>query len=403
MRLKLFTAPFIVAILTSSLIPFYAALNQNVYNDVSAYYIAVFNETLTGTMYGVNTEWVYPAGALIPIMIAGGLGVLLGGHYSAGWVLMVTILNFTATLIAGRQYSLGWKQLLIFSIIPVALTGVFYYRLEGFVIPLTIIAIMLARKYKQLAYILLTVGVLIKIWPIAVIAALWLMSDEKIKDIMKVAGYTLVMLLPSIILGGWNIISSFLIQQNMRGVQVESLYALFLFLQGGVGYHDDNINTYQIVVNPVNGEIISYFSTISILAVLIVAAVLGFTKYWRTPATASEAWLLGNIIIIVLIVFNKVGSTQFTAWLTITLLTMYVYNQSSLFKNQYVTVILAANIFSGLIYPHFYGHLLEAHWVGIALLALKHLALLTLLVYMIVDYVKQAGGNKTKKLENSLV
>jgi len=364
-------------------IPLYSLIGGNVYNDVESFYQNVFNEVLTGTVYGVNTEWVYPIVALIPMLVAGGLGLLVG-DYLAGWIIMVMVAVFTVLLLVGRKYGFTVKHYVVILVFSVAMSGVFYYRLDIVAVLLTVVAVMVSDKRKQLAYFLLVLGVFVKVWPIAVIVALWVMSSRKLYDMLSVAGYVMVVLLPSLVFGGWSVPLSFVFTQEGRGVQVESLFAVPLFLQGSEGYYDADIVSYN--VSGVGVGLLSVLSTLLLVLLLVMVVMVAFGKYWSVSASRAEAYALANIVLIGFVLFNKVGSTHFVLWLFLSLL-FTVFYVKPVETYQHVGSVLVAAVAAGLLYPYFISYLMVGEVFAISLLVLKQFMVIVLFGLNVRDYV----------------
>lgn len=379
--------------------PLFLPFGVTIHYDASVIYDRFFTGTLAGEVYGVNTEWIYPVAAQIPILAAGFIGLLVGSFLS-GWLLLVAALNFFTVYLTATRFALTHKQLAVSLLFIIPLTSIFYYRLDFIAICLTIIAVALHSGNKTLAYVVLMVAVFIKIWPLAVIAVLWLMSSSKVKDMFVVLITALTVLTPSIIFGGLGTAFSFISRQDGRGIQAESMFAIPLLLQGG-GVAQ-NVESLSFEVTGVGSDIMSTLSTVILMVTLLTVLILGFTKYWRTPASPNEAYLLGNIIVIVFILFNKVGSTQFAAWLILVLLFTHVYVKPTNIK-LFVLTTAAATVASGQMYPYLTDDLLAGGALSIMMLTVKYVMLTVLLILNIKAFlynkkVNTIMGGDIKKL-----
>ena len=79
------------------------------FGDLSLYdYWAYQVDNGTG-VYGLVTEWVYPALAFVPIWIAGALNLV---SYEVSWLAVVFVLNTAAVLLLVRRESNGGEYLL---------------------------------------------------------------------------------------------------------------------------------------------------------------------------------------------------------------------------------------------------------------------------------------------------
>jgi hypothetical protein len=369
--------------------------SEAIYYDASTIYKTFFDNTMQGEIYGVTAEWIYPVAAQLPILTAGFLGMVTG-NYISGWMLLVALLNFITMYVAAVKFKLSHKHLSIATFMAVSLSGIFYYRLDIIAMCLTVLAVILYPNYRKTAYAILTVGVFIKIWPLAVIVALWLMSANKIKDIIIVFTYTVIIILPSIIFGGTNVAFSFISKQDSRGIQAESIFAIPLLIQGNTGAQ--RLESLSFEIASPHAGLVSLISNIILLTTLAAAGILGFTKYWKTPATPKEAYLIGNIIIIVFILFNKVSSTQFSAWLILLLLFTLVYIKPENIR-VYVMTAVASTLASGQLYPYLTNDLLSAGTQSIIMLTIKHVMMLILLFLHVKTLTETFNGKVNTDLK----
>ena len=394
---KLLHPAIVWATVSSILVPLYAYIGKAIYYDAAVFYDFCFKLTSLGRLFNVDTCLIYPSGAIVPVMLAGVIGLLFG-EYLTGWMILVAVLNFATMLTVGVKYNFGHKAMMVATGGSVLMTGIFFYRLDIVAVFLTVIAVAVFDKHKQLAYFLLVFGVFVKIWPIAVIVAIWLLSNEKIKDIIKVAAYATVFLAPMIVLGGVEKTFKFITMQGERGIQIESLYAIPLFLAGNQAEFSDYSLTNEITGSGAGAMIM--FSDSIIIILLVIAGILGFTKYWRTPATLKEAFLVASIIIVSFIVFNKVGSTQFSVWLLLALLLIFVYVKPD--KMWYYTAFVLCSMAMSGLNPYYSKEMMDGEFTPIFYSMLKNATMLILVGMLIVEYVRTVFGKKNELVEKIL-
>jgi general stress protein CsbA len=378
MSSRLLSPAIVWATLTNLIIMLSQRVSPIVTGDPAGYYSFVFNKALEGEILGINSDWVYPVAAQIPIFTAGLIGQLLGS-YLLGWSLLVLLLNTAIIFILSKKFNLSHLNMAYASLLLIAISSIFYYRLDIIAIFLSLIAIMVYTKQKNLAYLLLVVGTLIKIWPIAIIFAIWLMSKNKIRDIVNVASFTVLVMSPALIIGGLSTALSFVSTQNSRGVQMESLFALPSLLKGEKAYYNQETFTYEV---PLSGlEFMSSLSNLMLIGTLIAIISFGIIKFWKNPATLNQAFLLGSMIIIAFVLFNKVGSAQFAGWVLLVVFIMRVFLKDY-YSKYYVIFGALFVIASGMLVPYLYGQLINGEAISIIFLAIKHMSLIIMLGIM---------------------
>ncbi|MET0726114.1 MAG: glycosyltransferase 87 family protein, partial [Leifsonia sp.] len=175
----------------------------------------------TGLWPGIDTDWVYPAGALVPVVLPAVFGA---AAYQFVWFLLVTAANAASLWVltdGGRRrtaFRAAWWWLAMLLVLsPVALL-----RLESFTTPLVIAALVILATRPVLASALLTVATWIKIWPAAVLLAAVIASARR-RSIAVVAAVTsLVIVVAAVAAGGLWHVTGFLSMQDGRGLQLEA-------------------------------------------------------------------------------------------------------------------------------------------------------------------------------------
>jgi hypothetical protein len=97
-----------------------------------------------------------------------------------------------------------------------------------------------------------------------------------------------------------------------------------------------------------------------------------------------------------LIVFNKVGSPQFMAWLALPLIALIYFELAN--KWFAVTCIFTIGLITNLVYPIFYMDLMSLGDLSVSLLTIRNILLVALLVYanMKLSALGKAGGIKPR-------
>lgn len=262
-------------------------------------------------------SWVYPFGALLPMLIPMAAQSLGFAGYLLLWILQVTALNawVVATLLArGARRAVYWWLAFLLAMIPIG-----FARLDAIICPLMMMALLWLADRPWAAGLLLTIGAWIKVVP----GALFLLSLVVVRRrawqlVVAGASVTLVVVGIAAAGGGLSHLASFMDQQDLRGLQIESVAATwFMFARAwdpsvGVRY-DHKLFTYQ-VETPAAYTIARMLDGALIVLVLIIGALVWLASRRRPDA----ALLWGSLAVLSgLIVTNKVGSPQFSSWLAV--------------------------------------------------------------------------------------
>lgn len=355
------------------------------YGDVSFVYEFWAGQATGGSaIVGLQTQWVYPIAALIPIL----LPVIAGpGNYPLGWIVLVTVLNagaFAYLLYSHRQNvqnriqrtAAWWWLAFLLLLGPIAVS-----RLESIVTPLAIVGLLSVLSRPALAGALLALATWIKVWPAALIAATLISIRQRKVFFLSVLITSGVIAVIAVILGGGASLFSFLGQQSGRGLQIESPFALpFLWLaaagvSGYAVYYDTDILTFQVM-----GEGTVAASEVStVLLALSFLGVLLWGLWLNRKGSAVEDLLpaLALTLTMVLIVFNKVGSPQYIGWIAAPVMAGLVWAPRKYRVVSIVALLLAA--LTQVFYPYLYGGLLAVQPVELSILSLRNLGELVLL------------------------
>lgn len=342
--------------------------------DVEGVYLGWAADAAAGTdVVGITTGFVYPLLALLPILTALAFGP---GLYSVTWLGLVTLLNagaFALLLGRGRSrralLSAAWWLLFLLLLGPVALA-----RIDAVAVPMAIVALLLVRTRPVWATVLLALATWVKIWPVALIGALFVVSRRRWRVAAAAAGTSLSILIAALALGSGPNVVSFVGEQTNRGIQIEAPVAAGWMWQaarrvpGTYLYYDQQILTFQIIGPGTNAAI----AVMTALLVLCVAAVLALAGF-RLRSGADPVRLFPPLVlalVLTLIVVNKVGSPQFSAWLAApVILGLLVHGRAWRFPAVLVLVIAGL---TQLVYPHLYDLLLVADPAMVLVLTVRN-------------------------------
>ncbi len=342
--------------------------------DVEVVYLGWATDAASGVdVAGITTNFVYPVLALLPILASLTFGPDL---YAATWLGLGTLLNAGAfALLIGRgrnrrgQVAAAWWLGFLLLLGPIALA-----RIDAVTVPLAIAALLLVGTRPVWGTVLLTLAAWVKIWPVALAIALFVVSKDRWRVLAAAAGTSLAIVLVALGLGSRSNVLSFVSEQTNRGIQIESpvagiwLWQAALGLPGSYLYFDRQIFTFQIIGTGTN---VAIAAMTPLLALCVVAVLL---LAWHTVRAGAEPAALfpplALALVLILIVVNKVGSPQFTTWLAApVILGLLVRGRAWRFPAVLGLVIAAL---TQVIYPHLYEFLLVADPVMVLVLTVRN-------------------------------
>lgn len=359
--------------------------------DVYNVYEPWSREALAGAgTIGITADWVYPQLAIVPMVLAHGLGWIDG--YIVGWAILVMIVNGVAfAVLVGSGRSTGRTTAAWFWLSFIALLGpVGLYRLDGFTVPLAILGCLWLVGRPWLAGILLAVATWMKVWPAALLLAAVIVVRRRGALVGGAAVVSALTLGAIALAGGAAHAFGFLSEQGDRGLQVEAVVSapyLWGALQGLDGfwvYWDPDIVTFQVTGAGID-PVIAAMTPILIVAITAVTLV----GAWAALRGARFATLfppLSLALVTALIVFNKVGSPQYLCWLVPSIVLGLVID-----RRQWAapaSVALGAALLTQLVYPLLYNGILSPAVLPVAILTLRNLILVALFVWMLVRLVR---------------
>lgn len=295
------------------------AVPTQAFHDVDLYRWWMYLGLADGHWPVLDDPFVYPAGAVLPMLLPALVAVTNPG-YALAWCVMVTALDvaaLAALLRTGRgavPWAGWWWTAFLLLLGPVALG-----RLDAVVAPLVVLALVAARGRGRTATaaVLLTVGAWIKVAPGALLLPLATASRRPVREVVLPAGAVCAVVVGAVTLGGGlSRVADFLTTQGDRGLQVESVAATLI---GGLHRDDMTIGLNEALITyEVDGPgAATAAGVLDVLLPLAVAAVAVVLLLARRRGTADDAVLPAVLVLVtVLIVANKVGSPQFVTWFT---------------------------------------------------------------------------------------
>ncbi|MET4640037.1 glycosyltransferase 87 family protein [Mycetocola sp. 2940] len=361
--------------------------------DVTFVYRPWIEQALSGgPIVGITEPWVYPIAAIVPMFAAMAAGP---DQYGQAWLVLVTLLNaagfavLLGTRPSRRREAAAWWWLAFTALLgPIALA-----RIDGVTVPVAVVALLIAARHPFLAGVLLAILTWVKVWPAALIAALVVASRDRVAVLLAGAATSAGIAVLVFVLGGGEHLFGFVGEQASRGLQIEAPVATpYLWLasaqvETSFIYYDRQILTFQ-VAGPGSGEAARLMTPL--LALAATGAVLaGVLAVRRGASVVRLLPSLALALVLVLIVFNKVGSPQFQTWLIAPVVLGLLYRGRHFAWPAALALGLAA--LTQLLYPYLYGMLLTATPAMVALLSVRNAGLVVLLAWALVD-VWRAGA-----------
>ncbi|BDZ44289.1 glycosyltransferase 87 family protein [Naasia aerilata] len=329
-----------------------------------------------GVLVGIDTSWVYPVGALLPL----GFAYLFGSDaYGVVWLVLVTMLDAVAfhALLRRRPAAAWWWVAFLAALGPVAVA-----RLDSVTAPLAILGLLVLSARPVLAGALLGLGAWIKVWPAALLAAAVLTLRRRAAVFTGGALVTVAILGGALLLGAGAHVFTFISAQETRGLQVEApvtswwLWEAVLGLGGTRIYYDRDILTWQVLGNGTSAAAAAMTPLlVAAVAALLLLALRGMSRRVDPLALLPP---LGLALVLAMIVFNKVGSPQYVAWLAAPVVLGLCLRQRAV----HVPAALALGIalLTQVVYPWSYAKVIGADPGGAAVLTVRNLAFVVVLV-----------------------
>ncbi|MDP9985853.1 hypothetical protein J2S98_000998 [Arthrobacter oryzae] len=351
--------------------------------------MAGFNDA---NLRGGPSPWVYPILALIPMAIAGLAGPAL---FFFVWVLMTTLLNGWALLKLtdrGRNKQAipaGWWWL-VFTFL---MGWLGFARVDGLTAPLVLVALAYGVQRPFVASVLLAIGTWVKVWPAAIMLALFAVVKNRLLVVLAGVVTTVGVVALAAVLGSVPKLLNFLTQQGDRGMQLEAtfttpwLWLSVLNVGGSRMYMNTDINSMQ-VDGPGTAILSVLMQPLLVLAAVLVAGLTFWAlhngKQHRVAGGVdrTELLLAGALTLATaFVVFNKVGSPQFMVWLGPAVAVGLAHNWRE--WRVPALMLIAIAVATYFIYPLFYDALSHNNpWMALVL-TIRNVLLVVLFLWSV--------------------
>jgi hypothetical protein len=348
-----------------------------------------------GIWVGIDTSWVYPLLALVPMLLSATFGWTF---YASTWLTLamaVDVAAFAVLLHRGRPQratagAAWWWIAFLVAVGPVVLG-----RIDTFATAIALMGVLVIVARPALGSVLLTVGAWIKVWPAALVAGAVIALRQRLTVLAGAAATTAVVLVIGLILGGSSTLLSFITQQTGRGLQIESplatpaMWAAWAHAGPSI-YYDQGILTYQL--RGPGTEFAASLSTPLLALAVGVIAVLGVVGARRGVSALRMLPPLLLALTTALMLFNKVGSPQFAGWLAVPVIFGLVTARRGGGASFRVPAVIALmiGVFTQAVYPYWYGKLLGLDTVVLVALSTRNALYLVLFAWAVVALVQAA-------------
>jgi len=343
---------------------------------------------------GIDTVWVYPILAILPMIAAAAFGATL---YASTWLSLVMAVNaiaFAVLMSRARRddaWHVGWWWIgFLIALGPIAVG-----RIDSITVPVAMIGMLVLVTRPALAGVLLTVAAWIKVWPAALVAAAIIALRARLRVLVAAALVTaLVIGVVAFGLGAGSNVFSFFSQQTGRGLQIEAVMATPWMWDATLGpghseiYYDFSILTFQLRGEGVATVAAAATPLLGIAALVLLGLGLLATRRGREPGEVLPPLVLA--LTVALIIFNKVGSPQFVTWLAVPIVFGLVTAAAGHGRSFRVPAALAfviAALTQG-VYPYFYNDLLAAHLPIVLVLSARNVLYIALFAWAVVALVE---------------
>lgn len=352
--------------------------------DVTYVYLFwVERGVLADQWVGIDTSWVYPLLALVPMLAAYVLGPAL---YGTTWLTIVMALNAVALISiigveerARRAVVAWWWMLFLVLVGPIALG-----RIDAITVPVAMVAVMLIADHPKWGGALLAVGAWIKIWPAGLLLAALVALRSRGAVMLSAVTVTMLVVAAGLALGGASALLTPITEQTGRGLQVESLVSTVWLWAAAAGewaarvYYDQGILTWQVFGE--GSELAADLMT-PVLALVVLAIVsLGLLAMRRGVDEVELFPVLSLAMVMALITVNKVGSPQFATWIAVPIVLGLAWQRwgGISFRVPAILALVTATL-TQVVYPVLYASLLSLNPFLLTVLTARNLLYVTLL------------------------
>ncbi|MFF2718713.1 glycosyltransferase 87 family protein [Streptomyces sp. NPDC058011] len=333
--------------------------------DVSVIYRGWYETLLTGTYPLDDVTWQYPPGAALAVLSP---ALLPFWEYASAFYVLVLLCDavvFGLLLYAGRRPGIRAAGAWVW-IVGVPLLGpTVYARYDLMVTAVAVAALLAGVRHPKVLGALAAFGALLKVWPALVLVgvrrgrptrAAW--SAAVLTGAGLAVGFALWM--P----GAY----AFLAFQRDRGLEIESLGALYFHLARHVGW-EGRVELHYGSMEFLGPRV----ELVSTLALGLAALALGWLLVWRLRARTFAAHTPAQAAFTAVLLFtatSRVISPQYVVWLVGLAAVCLAFRNGGMVRPA-VLVLVAAGV-TVLEFPVYFAEVVASDAWGVALLVVRN-------------------------------
>ena len=371
------------------------------YGDVSFVYSFWAHQAVSGgPVVGIDTQWVYPILAFIPMVIPTLGGLVSVAGYPYAWIVLVVVVDaivfsfligswtrttdrtvvHTSARNAVRTVAAWWWLAFLLCLGPISVA-----RIDSIATPIALLGLMFAISRPTAATALLTIAAWIKVWPAAIVGTLWVAGRGRTRIVVAAAMTSAVVVSIALVLGAGGNVLSFLNQQTGRGLQIESPASNFFVwmsaarVPGFVVYYDQALLTFQ--VRGPGAEVVAQLSTLVLVAVAVLVLAIGMDAKKHGAVPLRILGPLALAMTTALVAFNKVGSPQYIGWFAVPIVFGLIIDRRRFQAPALIALVIA--LLTQAFYPYLYLELLNLNPWLIAVMTARNVLEFVLLGYAV--------------------
>jgi uncharacterized membrane protein len=284
--------------------------------------------------------------------------------------------------IARRLGKAPWKLMGIYTLSILAMGPIVAAQYDIFPAILTLLTLYFFWIGKQkLAWVLLALGVMTKIYPavLAPVFLLYYVCNRQYRSLWKgigvFVGVCLVVIVPFLVLSFdslWNLVT----YHSQRGIQLESVYSSFLLILGKMGLTSINL-VFNFGSWNLTGSLADFLSRLSTYLLFIFLIIAYWFIYEQMRPGKSQFSRFGAYSLLVVgitLITSKILSPQYLIWLV-----PFVPLIFTRWRWSILLIFLAIGGLTYYIFPDHYLDLLNLYPVPVVVLFLRNILLIALI------------------------
>ncbi|HEV2775823.1 MAG TPA: glycosyltransferase 87 family protein [Solirubrobacteraceae bacterium] len=372
------------------LVVFAVATTVGPFSDITVNDLYVYEQYARllhdGRLPYVDFGFEYPPLAALPLWLAGVFG---RDPESIEWtfgvlmaVCLVAVQQLAARLAGGGREGLTVAWLLVLA--PVLIGASVRTHFDPLPIAIALAGLlMLARGRGDLAFLLLGLGAMTKLFPglLALVALVWLAGGGEWRAALRGGAiFAAVLVAISLPFAGAGYVDSFEFHLD-RPVQIESTAASVLFALGGSEVTGTNLRPDRFKSNGLDGGHADTVEALfSLLLVLALAAIVLLAARRRN---VRHMVLCGFAALLAFVTLGKVFSPQYVIWLAPFAALAWVWGERAV-----AVLVTAAIVLTHVEFPSRYFDLINVHTDVVLIVAARNAVLLAALALLVASLAR---------------